>query len=231
MIEVVVIAPVRAYREAMAAVVEQASDMSVLSHVPSTTEALAAVSRRQPTVVLLDFSVSGVPEAVASLRRTAPSARVIGMGVNETRAHAEAVVRCAVAGASGFVDADQPLIDVLAAVRVSCLGQSPCSPRVAALLLQTMQRRPDSPWAGPAGHGGAMGGSQPPSSLTPRERTVAELASRGLTNRQIARQLVIGESTVKSHIHAVLTKLGLQSREDIVGRLVGGIADHPGSTG
>ncbi|WP_404392632.1 LuxR C-terminal-related transcriptional regulator [Humibacillus xanthopallidus] len=231
MIEVVVIAPVRAYREAMAAVVERASDMSVLSHVPSTTEALAAVSRRQPTAVLLDFSVGEVAEAVASLRRTAPSSRVIGMGINETRAHAEAVVRCAVAGASGFVDADQPLIDLLAAVRVSCVGQSPCSPRVAALLLQTMQRRPDTTWAGGPGHGGGMGASRPAASLTPRERTVAELASRGLTNRQIARQLFIGESTVKSHIHSVLTKLGLRGREDIVGRLVGGPAGDAGSTG
>ena len=66
---------------------------------------------------------------------------------------------------------------------------------------------------------------QGPARLTPRELVVAELAERGLTNRQIASRLVLGESTVKSHVHAILAKLEVGRRDQIA------LSGPPPSTG
>ena len=109
------------------------------------------------------------------------------------------------------MDADQPLSDVLGAIRLAVRGESSCSPRIAALLLQALQRRPCPPTltrATPA--------LDCDTTLTPRERTVADMAARGMTNRQIAARLVLGESTVKSHVHSILRKLDVGRRDQIV---------------
>lgn len=209
MIDLVLIAPVRAYREALAIAIGTDPNLELLAGVSSASEALACMVPRQPTVALLDFSLDSVVPLMDSLRRTAPSTRLVGIGISAGRGQSEAVVRGAEAGLAGFVDADQPLGDVLTAIRLAARGESPCSPRIAALLLQALQRRPEPPrmphqlndrW---------------PARLTPRELVVAELAQRGLTNRQIASRLVLGESTVKSHVHAILAKLELGSRDQI----------------
>jgi DNA-binding NarL/FixJ family response regulator len=207
-ISVVLVAPVRAYSDALAAVIEAESDIRVTDCIATASEALACLSRRQPAAALLDFSTDSLVTVMPSLRRTSPATRLIGIGISAQR-QAEDVIRCAEEGLAGFVDADQPISDVTTAVRQAVRGESPCSPRIAALLLQALQRRPSPP-------------SMPRRdlapefrSLTPRELVVAELAGLGLTNRQIASRLVLGESTVKSHLHSVLRKLGLDSRDQI----------------
>lgn len=219
MIDLVLIAPVRAYREALAMAIQSDPNLELLAGVSSASEALACMVPRQPTVALLDFSLDSVVPLMDSLRRTAPSTRLVGIGISTGRGQSEAVVRGAEAGLVGFVDADQPLGDVLAAIRLAARGESPCSPRIAALLLQALQRRPGPPRMPHQLKGQGL------ARLTPRELVVAELAQRGLTNRQIASRLVLGESTVKSHVHAILAKLELESRDQIA--LIG----PPPSTG
>lgn len=209
MIDLVLIAPVRAYREALAMAIDTDPNLELLAGVSSASEALACMVPRQPTVALLDFSLDSVVPLMDSLRRTAPSTRLVGIGISTGQGQSEAVVRGAEAGLAGFVDADQPLGDVLAAIRLAARGESPCSPRIAALLLQALQRRPGPPRMP------HQLKDQGPARLTPRELVVAELAQRGLTNRQIASRLVLGESTVKSHVHAILRKLELDSRDQI----------------
>lgn len=184
-------------------------NLELLAGVSGAPEALACMVPRQPTVALLDFSLDSVVPLMGSLRRTAPSTRLVGIGISTGQGQSEAVVRGAEAGLAGFVDADQPLSDVLAAIRLAARGQSPCSPRIAALLLQALQRRPEPPRMPHQLKGQGL------ARLTPREVVVAELAQRGLTNRQIASRLVLGESTVKSHVHAILAKLALESRDQI----------------
>lgn len=209
MIQVVLIAPVRAYRDALAMAIRSERGFDLLAGASTGPEAVACMTPEQPTVALLDFSVDDVIPLMGSLRRTAPSTRLIGIGICNGQRHGEAVVRGAEAGLAGFVDADQPLDDILGAIRLAVRGESPCSPRIAALLLQALQRRPEPPRMP------GRGTSRLPATLTPRELVVAELAQRGLTNRQIASRLVLGESTVKSHVHSILRKLGLDSRDQI----------------
>jgi two-component system, NarL family, nitrate/nitrite response regulator NarL len=211
MIDVVLIAPVRAYRDAMASAITAEPELRMVGQAATGAEALACMTPPQPTVALLDFGIDNAIAVLGSLRRTAPTTRLIAVGIGSGPAHAEAVVRAAEAGVSGFVDSDQPLSDVLEAVRLAVRGESPCSPRIAALILQALQRRPAPP-ARPQGRH-PLGPAQPV--LTPRESLVAELAARGLTNRQIAARLIVGESTVKTHMHAALSKLGLSSRVEL----------------
>lgn len=208
MIEVVLIVPVRAYRDALSEVMTSKSELLVVGQAGSGAEALACVAPCQPAVAVLDFALPDVVPVLSAMRRTAPTTRFVGIGIGFGQAHAEAVVRAAEAGVSGLVDADESLSEVVEAVLLAVRGQSSCSPRIAALLLQALQRRPAPP-AMP------LGETRAAKSLTPRERVVAELAARGLTNRQIARNLVLGESTVKSHVHSILGKLGLECREQI----------------
>jgi two-component system, NarL family, nitrate/nitrite response regulator NarL len=215
LIDVALIVPVRAYREAIAVAFGMDLEFKLVAHASSAAEALARMSPRQPTVALLDFGIPDPVPVLTALRRTIPTTHLIGIGIGPGQAQSEAVVRAAQAGMTGFVDADQPLSDIIGAARLAVRGQSPCSPRIAALLLQALQRRPAPPSMPPASQGSLV---QVPSAplLTPRERIVAELAAQGLTNRQIAGHLVLGESTVKSHVHSILRKLGLECRGQIV---------------
>lgn len=211
MIDVVLIAPVRAYRDAVATAMTVDPELRVVGQAGSGVEALACLAPPLPTVALLDFGIDDVVAVLASLRRTAPTTRLIAVGIGPSPAHAEAVVRAAEAGVTGFLDSDQPLSDVVDAVRLAVRGESSCSPRIAALILQALQRRPTPP-AMP--RGSRTSGPVGPR-LTPRESLVADLAARGLTNRQIASRLMVCESTVKTHMHSALAKLGLTSRADL----------------
>jgi DNA-binding NarL/FixJ family response regulator len=208
-ISIVLITPVRAYREALATAIRTESDLQVVDCLSTGSDALACLANRHPAVALLDFSVDDLVTVMVSLRRTSPVTHLIGIGILGNQRQSEAVIRGAEEGLAGFVDADQPIGEVMSAARLAVRGQSPCSPRIAALLLQALQRRPAPPVMPRSQAGTAY------ESLTPRETVVADLASSGLTNRQIASRLVLSQSTVKSHLHSVLRKLGLDSRDQI----------------
>lgn len=206
MVDVVLVAPVRAYRDALAGAFEQ-TEFRIVAHAGTYVEAVSCITPRHPAIALVDFALVELPALLQSVRRDAPRTRVVGFGIEASRDHSEAVVRAAEAGLAGFIDADQPVEDVISAVRLALRGQSSCSPRIAALLLQSMQRRPQPP--------ALPGSSTLLVPLTPRECVVADLVSRGLTNRQIATRLVVGESTVKTHVHSILHKLSVTHRSEI----------------
>lgn len=207
MIVLVLVAPVRAHRDALTAAFAADAEFRISGHARSFVEAATAIAPQHPTVTLVDFTIANVVAVLQAVRRAAPTTLMIGYGIEPGRDHADVVVRAAEAGLAGFVDVDQPVEDIITAVRLALSGQSSCSPRIAALLLQAMQQHPEPPrypsllLAGPA--------------LTPRERVVAELVCRGLTNRQIASRLVVAESTVKTHVHSILAKLGITQRGEI----------------
>ena len=211
MIEIALIGPVRAYRDALAAAIGSHLGLRVVAHGSSFAGAMSQLAPWQPAVMLVDFAVHNLVGVLSSLRQDASATRVLGFGIEASRAHSEAVLRAAEVGVVGFIDSDQPIEDLIDAVRLVLQGQSPCSPRIAALLLQAMQQRPALPLVLP--HGGDT--TVVVIALTPRERMVAEFAARGMTNRQIATRLVVEESTVKSHVHSILGKLGLDDRHQI----------------
>lgn len=206
MIDLALIAPVRAYCDALGAVLAHEPEFRVVAQASSFLEAVAAIEQKRPAVTLIDFAVADFLGVLVAVHRAAPGTILVGFGIEPSRDHSELVVRAAEVGMTGLIDRDQPVEELARAVRLALRGESSCSPRVAALLLHAMKRHPDPPQS-----------PRPPGpSLTPREQVVAELVSRGLTNRQIASRLVVGESTVKTHVHAILSKCGVAHRSEIV---------------
>ncbi|MVA76680.1 hypothetical protein GC722_11695 [Auraticoccus sp. F435] len=205
MVDAVLVAPVRACREALAGALAVA-DVAVTAHVASSEQALAECALRPPDVVLLDFATDQPDRLVRAVTRVAPRTRWLGIGVGLSAEHARQVLLCAEAGMTGFVDADQSLADLVHGLGVVMAGEVCCSSRTGLLLVHGLQQRP------------RRGATTLPAGcrLTPKEQVIAELMAAGLTNRQIAARLVIGEATVKTHVHSVLAKLGLRHRAELV---------------
>jgi NarL family two-component system response regulator LiaR len=109
----------------------------------------------------------------------------------------EHLLRAMQAGATSYLLKTAPADDVIAAVRDAAAGTARLSPELLTRLTRAL-RRPPPP--------------DPLRLLSPRERDVLALIAQGRSNRQIAKDLAIGEQTVKTHVRGILTKLGLQDR-------------------
>jgi DNA-binding NarL/FixJ family response regulator len=156
-------------------------------------EALAAVERLRPHVVLMDLSMPVMDGTTATRRLTTqyPGVEVLVVTSFSDR---DRVVDALDAGASGYVLKDAEPGELLAAIRSTARGESPLDPRVARTLLHARR--------------GAAGLPE----LTEREREVLALVGRGLANKQIARTLGIRESTVKAHLTNVFQRIGVRDR-------------------
>ena len=119
----------------------------------------------------------------------------------------EYVVGALRAGASGFLAKDVPADDLVAAIRTVAAGEAVVGPRILKRLLERFVDRLPDPSATPA---------RTLDVLTEREREVLMHVARGLSNAEIARELSVSETTVKTHVGHVLTKLGLRDRVQAV---------------
>jgi DNA-binding NarL/FixJ family response regulator len=180
-------------RSGLRAMIEAAADMRVVGTAADGAEALAAVARLRPHVVLMDLSMPVMDGAAATRRLTEqyPGVEVLVVTSFSDR---DRVVDALDAGASGYVLKDAEPGELLAAIRSTARGESPLDPRVARTLLH------------------ARRGSAGLPELTEREREVLALVGRGLANKQIARSLGIRESTVKAHLTNVFQRIGVRDR-------------------
>jgi DNA-binding NarL/FixJ family response regulator len=158
-----------------------------------------------PDVVLLDVRMprrSGI-EACLAIKQSVPSAKIIMLTVSDEEADLYEAVK---SGASGYLLKDSSIEEVAQAVRVVSEGQSLISPSMAVKLIDEFKQisRPEK---------GAVGGGL---RLTDRELEVLRLVATGMNNREIAKQLVISENTVKNHVRNILEKLQLHSRMEAV---------------
>ena len=110
------------------------------------------------------------------------------------------------AGASGFLLKDAPRRDLIAAVRAAAAGDALLAPSVTRMLIEAFARRPAAAVPAPSRL----------ASLTAREKDILLLVARGHSNAEIARELYVGEATVKTHIGHLLAKLGLRDRVQAV---------------
>jgi DNA-binding NarL/FixJ family response regulator len=198
-------------------------DISVIGEAADGRAAVDVVLRTRPDVVLMDISMPELDGLEAAERILAePDGRTAVLMLT-TFDRSEFVYRALRIGASGFLLKDAPADRLLDAVRVAAAGDALLAPSVTRRLIAEFARvAPRDP------------GVPPPAlaELTERELDVLRAVARGLSNAEIAREFVLGENTIKTHVAHVLRKLGLRDRVQAVvlayeSGLVGGEATSP----
>jgi DNA-binding NarL/FixJ family response regulator len=187
-------------RAGLRAVLSSDPEIEVAGEAPDGRAALAAVRAHQPDVVLMDVRMPDLDGIAATreLLATSPHARVI---ILTTFEQDDYVFGALAAGASGFLLKRTRPEELIAAVHTVAAGEALLSPSVTRTVIERMARQPAPELA-----------ADRVSGLTPREREVLGLVARGLSNAEIAAELVIEESTVKTHVKRILMKLRLRDR-------------------
>ena len=175
-------------------------DLEVVAEAANGQEAVDVVRTRRPDVVLMDVRMP-VLDGIEATRRVTGDTRVLVLTTFEVDSVVFGALR---AGASGFLLKTAPADELVRAVRVVADGDSLLSPSITRRLVEEFARRP-----APAVVDGL-------DELTQRETEVLRLVARGLANSEIAAELVVEPSTVKSHVASVLSKLDLRDRVQAV---------------
>jgi DNA-binding NarL/FixJ family response regulator len=189
-------------RAGLVAVLESDGEIEVVGQASTGREAVALTKRRQPDVVLMDVQMPDLDGIAATRELTgaSPVARVLILTTFEEDDYIFGGLR---AGASGFLLKRTRPEELIAAIHTVAAGDALLSPSVTRRVVDRMARAPVRP---------AVVADE----LTPREREVLALVARGLTNAEIARDLVVEESTVKTHVKRILAKLDLRDRVQAV---------------
>lgn len=179
-------------RAGLRALLDSQRDIEVVGESASAEHALIALASHIPDLVMMDLELGDGMDGIEAVRRLGidhPSLPVLVFTTYDTDAD---IVRVVDAGAIGYLLKDSDPAEIFAAVRGAASGRSTLSPTVATRLVRSMQN--------------------PASALTPREAELLSLLARGLSNRDLGRELFISEATVKTHLAHIYTKLGVTTR-------------------
>jgi len=181
-------------------VLEAEPDIEVVGEAGDGAAGLAAVARLTPDVVLMDVRMPGMDgiEATGRIRLEHPASRVLVLTTFDLDEYAFGALR---AGAGGFLLKDARRDDLVAAVRAVAAGEATLAPRITRRMIELV-----------TASGAPAPRSVAPDVLTARENDVLAAMARGLTNSEIAAELYLSESTVKTHVGRILTKLPARDR-------------------
>ncbi|WP_405085593.1 response regulator [Microbispora sp. NBC_01389] len=188
-------------------ILEAEPDVTVVGEAGDGATAMDQSRALLPDVVLMDVRMPGTDGIEATrriVREAAPTAHVPKVLVLTTFDLDEYIVEALRAGASGFLLKDVPPDDLIQAIRVVAAGDAIVAPSVTRRLLDRFAARL------PSAHQQATPARL--DRLTERELEVLRLIAKGMSNAEIAATLVVSETTVKTHVGNVLTKLGLRDR-------------------
>jgi DNA-binding NarL/FixJ family response regulator len=185
-------------------ILELADGIEVVGEAADGREAVRLAKELQPDVVLMDVrmpELDGI-EATRRLRLAGVDARVLVLTTFDLDEYVYAAVR---AGASGFLLKDAPREQLVSAVQTVARGEALLAPAITQRLIERFVARPPASEVAPA-----------LAELSPRELDVLKLVARGLSNAEIAAELVVGEATIKTHVARVLRKLDVRDRVQAV---------------
>ena len=203
-------------------ILDAEGDLDVVGEASDGAQAITMAAELQPDVVLMDIRMPEL-DGIEATRRVIAEAgerpvRVLMLTTFDLNEYVYEALR---AGASGFLLKDVPPEQLVAGIRVVAEGEALLAPSITRRLIQEFATAAPAP-------------SEPPpglDELTPREVEVFKLVSRGLSNAEIAAELVVSETTVKTHVARVLMKLRLRDRvQAVVLAYESGVA-VPGRTG
>jgi two-component system, NarL family, response regulator LiaR len=184
-------------RTGLAAAIGAQSDLEIVGEAEDGREALALIPVLQPDVVLMDISMPRLDgiSAMSQLRPTMPSTRFLML---TSSGEPVEVRRAMTAGASGYLLKNASAADLAQMIRNAHIGRRVFAPEVAeAMINATLEPAPGA-------------------DLTPRERELLALMTRGLNNQEIAAELAVALPTVKFHVTNILSKLHVDNRTEAV---------------
>jgi two-component system, NarL family, nitrate/nitrite response regulator NarL len=197
-IQLVIVCRPRFYREGLARFLTDVDGVFVAATAARLNDVLRLIRTRDIDVVLLDVIDGEWSSTVRGARAAAP-ARVVVMGLSDLE---QVVITCAESGIAGYVTRDSSLEDIVAAIDAAARDELICTPHLAGSLLRHI------------GLLAAERGRGVEERLTVREFEIVGLIARGLSNKQIARELHVELPTVKNHVHHILGKLGVHRRDE-----------------
>jgi DNA-binding NarL/FixJ family response regulator len=184
-------------------------DLEIAGEATNGAEAVQRARELRPDVVLMDIrmpELDGIEAARAITASTPPGAEPVRVLMLTTFDLNEYVYEALRAGASGFLLKDVPPEQLVAGIRVVAAGEALLAPSITRRLIAEFAQAKPAPAEPPEGL----------DELTARELEVFKLVARGLSNAEIAAELVVGETTVKTHVARLLMKLGLRDRVQAV---------------
>jgi len=191
-------------RQGLRMLLEGEVDLEIVGEASSASQALAALSRLKPDVILMDIGlpdISGI-DATRQIKLLAPDTAVVALTIHEDE---EYFFKMLEAGASGYVPKRAAPDELLSAVRVAARGEVYLYPSLAKLLVKDY-----------LGLDQTIKTSDSLDGLTAREQEVLALLAEGKSNVEIAEQLGISPNTVARHRENIMTKLKMHSRTELV---------------
>jgi DNA-binding NarL/FixJ family response regulator len=186
-------------------ILESEQDVEVVAEAADGQQAVSEARRARPDVALMDLRMpvmDGIAATAAIVGDAELPTRVLVVTTFDTDEHVYAALQ---AGASGFLLKDAPPDELASAVRLIAAGEALLAPSVTRRVIEEFARVSHDPGARAALH-----------DLTERELDVLRLVARGLSNTEIADRLVIGKTTVKTHVGNILMKLDVRDRAQAV---------------
>ena len=188
-------------------ILDAEDDLDVVGEAADGAEAVERRPRLKPDVVLMDIRMPELDGIEATRRVVAldgdPPVRVLMLTTFDLNEYVYEALR---AGASGFLLKDVPPEQLAAGIRVVAQGEALLAPSITKRLIQEFA----------AARAGRRAAAEGLDELTARELEVFKLVARGLSNAEIAAELIVSETTVKTHVARVLMKLGLRDRVQAV---------------
>ena len=184
--------------EGLSALINDQEDMKVVGHTGSVAESIARVAELKPDLVLMDFRLTDGTgaDAASAIRQLRPETKLIFLTREDSDAARFAALE---AGASAFIHKSRAAQEVVDAIRTVAGGGSLFTPRSIAQLLNS-RREVEAQLE----------------RLTPREKEVLRLMAEGTSSREIASQLGISYTTVRTHIRSLGSKLGVHSKLEAI---------------